>query len=178
VSSISDRQTLHVHTLPYSHDCPKTFLLAQSCAITRTLFAYRASWSYLTRMALHVPRSVPDDARFDDLPIPEPAYGGHPSPLAGVDAQNRAMALLKSGRSCTEVARLFGYQGPAAFSDAFKRFCGVRPSAYAKSVDAPKPKPKEGQRRLQKRKPRHVGAKPLPRFDAKKKGSKKRTSKK
>lgn len=131
-------------------------------------------------MALHLPRSVPDDADLTQVPLRERHYGGHPSPLAAEEAQNRAKELLGDGKSCDFVARALGYQSVAAFSEAFNKLFGMRPSAYAKSVDAPKvvkKKPREGIRQLRKRKPRLTGAKPLPRFDAKKKAPKK-TSKK
>jgi hypothetical protein len=86
--------------------------------------------------------------------------------------------MLAAGQSCVKVAKTLGYHGAAGFSSAFLAIFKMRPSAYAKSVNAPKPKRAEGKRILTKRGPKHVGAKPLPRFDAKPKPPKKSRKKK
>lgn len=129
-------------------------------------------------MALHVPRSVPDDADFNDLPEAPRVYGGHPSPLA--TAANRALAkkMLEKGKSCVRIAETLGYSGVSAFSDAFLKIYGERPSEYAKHAKAPAVKKPGGKRVFGKRNaPDRSHTKPLPRYDAKPKASKKKSKK-
>lgn len=123
-------------------------------------------------MALQVPRSVPDDADLSDVPERPRIFGGHPSPLANKDVRKRAKAMLRAGVPCVEIAQALGYASAAAFSTAFLARFGMRPSAFAQEVGAPKAKQPEGRRQVVKRKPAHLGDKPLPRFDAKKKAKK------
>jgi hypothetical protein len=133
---------------------------------------------YLTPMALHVPRSVPDDADPNEVPTRPRVYGGHPSPLADKDTRKRTKAMLRAGVSCVQIANELGYSSGSAFSSAFALRFGMRPSEFAKQVGAPKAKRPEGKGRVVSRKPAHTGDKPLPRFDAKKKAPKKKRPKK
>ena len=59
------------------------------------------------------------------------AYTGKsPQDFIKVIRMERAAALLRSGKSVSEVADLTGFDNPKYFSTVFKKYFGVSPSKY------------------------------------------------
>ena len=113
------------------------------------------------RYGVRVPRLI-DDADINCCSA-LPRYGGWPSPLADEGTLLLAKWMLLEGKRVTEVARELDYNKHSAFSDAFLRFTGERPSAWQTRHGVTARRVVYGRRSLRAiPPPDHTGQTPLP----------------
>ena len=109
----------------------------------------------------------------------QPRFGGGPSPLRNEKTLKNALSMLTKGERCEDVALASGYSSLSAFTAAFKLVTGENPSEFKTRVGAPPVKRIGKPHRGARARIKHPkGAKPLPRYDAKKKPKTRKTRKK